>query len=122
MIIKQRKIYKRKKKRRAVKAATNARLLQLHMPSRVFDILSKYPNIGEDIEKFVKERRVGADAWRRAGVLTFTYGKTSLVSGQKVTYGRIKKFLEEKYGTKFSYGTIVQLCVARNRRRLSAKR
>ena len=37
-------------------------------------------------------------------------------------YGRIKKFLEEKYGTKFGYGMILQLCVARNRRRLSAKR
>ena len=56
----------------------------------------KYPNIGEDIETFVKERKVGADVWRRTGVLTFTYGKTSLVSGLKVTYGWIKKFFEEK--------------------------
>lgn len=81
MIIKQRKIYKRKKKRRAIKAATNARLLRRRLPSRVASILLKYPNIGEDIETFVKERKVGADAWRRTGVLTFTYGKTSQVSG-----------------------------------------
>ena len=110
MIIKQRKIYKQM--------------------LAYFDDISKslcrysfkYPNIGEDIETFVKERKVGADAWRRTGVLTFTYSKTSLVSGQKVTYGRIKKFLEEKYRTKFGHGTIVQLCVARNHRKLSAKR
>ena len=37
-------------------------------------------------------------------------------------HGRIQKFLEDKYKTKFSYGTIVRLCVARNHRRISAKR
>ena len=41
---------------------------------------------------------------------------------QKVTYERIKAHLENKYQTKFGYGSIVQLCVIRNRRRLSAKR
>ena len=42
--------------------------------------------------------------------------------GQKVTYKRIKQHLEDKYKTTFSYGTIVQLSVVRNKRRLSAKR
>ena len=41
---------------------------------------------------------------------------------KKVTYSRIKEHLEEVYKRKFSYGTVVQLCVARNRRRQSAKR
>ena len=40
---------------------------------------------------------------------------------KKVTYSRIKEHLEEVYQRKFSYGTVVQLCVARNRRRASAK-
>ena len=39
-----------------------------------------------------------------------------------MTYRRITKHLEKKYETKFGYGTIVQLCVARNRRKLSSKR
>ena len=65
---------------------------------------------------------MGADAWRRTGVLTFSYGKNQEVSGLKVTYKRIKEHLETKYQTKFSHGTIVQLCVARNKRRISAKR
>ena len=109
MIVKQRKIHKRKIQARASKAATEARLLQRKLPNRVSNILLKYPNIGDDIEKFVKDRRVGADAWRRTGVLTFTYGKTSQTPGQKVTYGQIKEHLKEKYGVKLGYGTIVQL-------------
>lgn len=39
-----------------------------------------------------------------------------------MTYKRIKEHLGTKYQTKFSHGTIAQLCVARNKRRISAKR
>ena len=41
---------------------------------------------------------------------------------EKVTYSRIQKHLEQVYSHKFLYGTVVQLCVARNRRRRSAAR
>ena len=86
-------------------------------------IIKEHPRIGDDIETFVKENKVGADAWRSTGVLTFTYGnKGNVIIGQKMTYSRIKYYLEEKYGHKISYGTVVQLCVARNRRNISAKR
>ena len=34
----------------------------------------------------------------------------------------IQKHLESVYGRSFSYGTVVELCVARNCRRRSAKR
>ena len=51
------------------------------------------------------------------GVLTFD---GNLRVKQKVTYNRIKEHLQEKYKCKFSYGTTVQLCVARNKRRRSA--
>ena len=54
---------------------------------------------------------------------SFTYGNKGNVNvGQKMLYSRIKDYLEEKYGHKISYGTVVQLCVARNRRNISAKR
>ena len=46
-------------------------------------ILQKFPDIGETIEKFVEECQVGADAWRRTGILTFD-GNTKL--DKKVTY------------------------------------
>ncbi len=67
----------------------------------------------------MKEKRVEADQWRRTGVLTFS---GNLKRGQKVTYKRIEKYVEEKYHTRISYGTVVQLCVVRNKRRISAKR
>ena len=58
-------------------------------------------------------------AWRRIGVLTFV-GNTKVK--QKATYTAIKQHLEQVYKRKNGYGTIVQLCVARNKRRVSAKR
>ena len=61
---------------------------------------------------------MGADTWRRTGVLTFD---GNLRVKQKVTYERIRQHLKEKYDHSFSYGTVVQLCVARNKRRRSAK-
>ena len=123
MILKHKKIYRRKSHARAAKAMAEACLLRRKLPNRVSRILKKHPNIGADIEAFVKERKIGADAWRRTGVLTFTYGKKSIVNpGQKVTYSRIKEHLEEKYNHKISYRTLVQLCVARNRRKISANR
>ena len=77
------------------------------------------PNIAKDIELFAKQNRIGADSWRRTGLLTF---RGNSRTGPKLTYMRIKKHLEDKYGTKFGYGTIVQLCCSKNKRHLSSKR
>ena len=70
-------------------------------------------------EKFVEECNVGADAWRRTGLLTFD---SNVKVGKKCTYKRIQEHLQSVYNRKFSYGTVVQLCAVRNRRCLSAKR
>ena len=116
---KQRQIFKKYRKRLIAKEVTKRCLLRRRLPKRVSRTLQKYPDIGTDIEECVRENRVGADSWRRTGVLTFTGNARR---GPKVTYNRIKSHLEKKYGTRFGYGTIVQLCCARNKRRLSAKR
>ena len=79
-------------------------------------ILKDHSNIGEEIETFVQEANVGSDAWHRTEVLTFD-GNTRVKS--KVTYERIR---QQVYQRKFPFGTVVQLCVARNKRRLSAAR
>ena len=42
--------------------------------------------------------------------------------GKKVTFRRIQDHLQAKYKRKFGYGTAVQLCVPRNKRRKSAAR
>ena len=52
-------------------------------------------------------------------MLTFD-GNTKLKS--KVTYESIRQHLQQVYKRHFSYGSVVQLCVARNRRRHSAAR
>ena len=118
-ISKQKAIIYRWKKRRIAKIVASKCLLRRKVPPRVSKTLLRYPNIGKDIERFARENRIGADSWRRTGLLTFS-GNTR--KGPKLTYNRIRKYLEDKYKTTFSYGTIVQLCCARNKKRQSAKR
>ena len=55
-------------------------------------IIKDCPNIGNVIEKFLKEHNVGADAWRRTGMLTFD-GNANLQD--KVTYKKIQSHLEK---------------------------
>ncbi|CAH3186929.1 unnamed protein product [Porites lobata] len=84
---------------------------------RVSQVLRDSPGIGQAIEDFVKACGAGADAWRRTGALTFD-GNRKIK--QKATFKKIKEHLEQKYNRSISYGSVVQLCVARNRRRRSA--
>ena len=118
-IKKKKAAFARLKKRMMAKEVTRKALLKRKVPKSVNKTLRKFPNIGKDIEAFAKENRIGADAWRRTGVLTFS---GNLKRGPKITYNRIKQHLEKKYGTKIGYGTIVQLCLVHNKRRLSARR
>ena len=110
---------RRRARRRREKAIANQCFLSRKVSKRASRIVEKFPGIGDRIEKFVQERKVGADAWRRAGVLTFD-GNTKL--NDKVTYEKIRQHLEETYNHKFSYGTVIQLCLPRNKRRRSAQR
>ena len=45
--------------------------LRQKMSQSVRGILKDHPDIGEVMEKFVNERKIGANAWRRTGVLAF---------------------------------------------------
>ena len=94
-------------------------ILRRRVPPHASKLLKKYPNLGKDIDHFVRDNRVGADTWRRTGVARFD---GNLKRGPRVTYQRIKEHLQKKYNTTFSYGAIVQLSVAKNKRRKSAKR
>ena len=78
--------------------------------------MKEFPNIAKDIESFVEYSSAGANAWQRTGVLTFDGNRKVK---KKVTFCTIKEHLQEKYRPTFGYGSIVQLCVARNRRRRS---
>lgn len=110
---------KRRAARNISKEIAERCILKKNVPQGVSRLLKQFPNIGKDMEEFVQSKRVGADAWHRTGLLTFDGERKR---GKKVTYNSIKEHLEAKYNTRLSYGSIVQLCVVRNKRHLSAKR
>ena len=110
---------KRRARRNRAKLITEQNFLGRKRTKKTRSVLQQFPDIGKEIERFVEERSVGADAWRRTGVFTFDGNKAV---EQKVTFEGIREHLQTKYNHHFSYGTVVELCVARNRKRKSAKR
>ena len=116
----ERKKIKMAAKRETSKLIAKEALLKCKIPKKVSTIVTKYPDIGKKMEDFVQKHRVGADQWRRTGVFTFASNKNS--TGPKVTYKRMQEHLQKEYGISISYGTVVQLCAVRNKRRISAQR
>ena len=119
VIQKRRGAIKRQMQRLKAKCLEEQCFLRRRINRKVKGIVKDYPDIGQTIEEFVKSCNVGPDAWRRTGVLTFDGNRNVK---QKVTYERIRQHLELQYGRHFSYGTVVQLCLARNQRHKSALR
>ena len=118
-IKKQCAIFQRQRKRKIEKTMSSKCLLRRKAPPRASKSMKKFPDIRKVIEDFAQERRVGADSWRRTGLLTFS---GNVKRGARVTYRRIKDHLEKTYHTKFGYGTVVQLCSVHNKRKLSSRR
>ncbi len=119
LIFKKRAAIRRKAKRDIKKKIAERRFLMRRRSKRVGKILRECPDVGKTIEEFVEKCGVGADAWRRTGIYTFD-GNRRLE--KKVTFKRIQEHLQSTYKRSFSYGTVMQLCVARNKRRKSAMR
>ena len=119
-VAKERQRIKSAAKRRIAKKLVDETILKRKIPKQVSSILTKFSDIGKKMESYVREHRVGADQWRRTGVLTFASNKE--VGEPKVTYKKLQMYLEQEYKTKIAYGTVVQLCAVRNKRRISAKR
>ena len=71
------------------------------------------------MEKIVDEEDVGANRWRRTGVYFFSGDPKS---EKRMTFSRLQKALISHYNNYFSYGTVVELCVATNKRRGSSLR
>ena len=119
IVKKQREAIHRKAVRDAKRKIMEQRFLKKKRSKKVSQILTEIPEIGKEIENFVMECGAGADAWRRTGVITFDGNRKMQ---KKPTFKRVKEHLEEKFKIKISYGSVVQLCIARNRRRRSASR
>lgn len=119
LVMNEKKKQKKRDRRMFLKLMAEKSLLKRKVPKRASKLLKQFPNLGKDIEDFVHENRIGADAWRRTGVATFD---GNVKNGPRVTYRKIKEHLESKYHRKFSYGAVVQLSVVRNKRRKSSRR
>lgn len=102
------------KYRMKFKASRKTFLMRRKATKNTRDILSKYPDIGEVMEKYATSCDVGADKWRRTGVLTFGGEKRS---EKRLTFEKLRQHLEEVYGRRFSIGTVVELCTPRHKRR-----
>ena len=118
MISKRQKAIRRHTRHLRAKALAEQRFLSKKRSGSSSKILTECKDVGKVVEEYVSNHNVGADSWRRTGVLTFDGNKRL---PQKVTYERIRLHLQNVYKRHFSYGSVVQLCVARNRRRLSSK-
>ena len=112
------KSYCLKSKRKAVRKIAEARFLRQKRGKFVGKILRECPDIGKTIESYVWGARVGADSWQRTGLLTFDGNRKV---NKKATFARIKEHLQKAYKRKFGCRSVVQLCVARNKRKQSAK-
>lgn len=54
--------------------------------------------------------------------LVFLHFVVTCKEVKKVTFNSIHEHLEKLYKTKLAYGSVVQMCVVRNKRKLSSKR
>ena len=106
LLIKKRRASIRLKSMRQIKKRlAEERLMKRRRSKKVGKIISECPGIGEEIEDFVKQCGAGADAWRRAGIMTFD-GNRKIK--KKATFKRIKEHVEAKYEWNISYGSVVQ--------------
>ena len=105
--------------KKAKKEIAEQRCLRRKVSRSTKTIIDRYPDIGDVIESIVQESDIGADSWRRTGVYTFTGDQKKT---KRITFSKIQEKLQNHYCAHFSYGSVVQLCVCRHRRRLSSKR
>ena len=88
VVSKRRKSIRRRARYLKAKLLADRNYLGRRRSKSVKSFVKMYPDIGKVIEAFVQDRNVGADAWRRTGVLTFD-GNCHVK--EKVTFKRIQK-------------------------------
>ena len=120
VILKERRRIRAYWKRRAKVDIANRHFVRRKVIRSANSVALKYPDIGSVMEEFSHSCDTGADAWRRPGVMTFS-GQEGKRTRKKLTFRRMQQHLEQHYKDTFSYGIVVQLCCARNRRRRSAQ-
>jgi hypothetical protein len=97
----------------------NLNLLSKNRSQQEREISRRHPDIGLVMERYAELCDVGADQWRRTGVLTFNRKKKM---EKRLTYENMQAFLQKHYGEKISLGTVVQLCAKKHKRRHTSRR
>ena len=91
------------------------RLVKRKKFTKANEISKRHPDIGQVIEERAKQCDIGADKWRRTGVMTFSGDSRQ---EQRLTYIKLQKYLEAYYKERISVGTVVQLCAVKNKETL----
>lgn len=71
IIAKERKALPQRVQRQKARAVATRNFLCRKISKRGKTVVDQFPDIEKAIETFVSESNIGADAWRRTGVLTF---------------------------------------------------
>ena len=90
LIEKKRKSIRKQASRLKAKRIAEQNFLRRKVSRKVRGIVKQFPDIGQTIEEFVKQNNVGADQWRRTGVLTFD---GNVRDAKRVTYEKISQHL-----------------------------
>ena len=117
-IMKKRNQLKKKARREWKRKVNEERLLKRKIRNKTKNLIHRHPNIGAIMERLVRESGVGADKWRSSGSLTWERKKV----GQKMTFRRLRECVQKEIGESVSHGTLVELCVPRNKRNKSSVR
>ena len=100
-------------------AVAKSRVMRRKTTNNVRDISKRYPDIGQVMEKYAEQCDVGADKWRRTGMLTFGGEKKN---EKRLTYEKMRQYVIKTYDRHFSIGTVVELCAKRHKRRKTSLR
>ena len=120
-IMKRRKYLRQKAKTKAKSAIADLKFHTRSTSNRVKHILQKHPDIGQQMDRTAKEAGLGVDRWQRTGVTVLEHGGEKVE--KKMSFRRMQKLLQDHFNDKnISYGTVVQLSIAKNKRNKSAKR
>ena len=119
--MKRRKYLRQKAKTKTKSAISDLKFHTCSTSNRVKHILQKHSDIGQQMDRIAKESGLGADRWRRTGVTVLEHNGEKVE--KKMSFRRMQKLLQDHYNDKnISYGTVVQLSIARNKRNKSTKR
>lgn len=100
--------------RQAAKKIAEARFRRRKRSKNVRKILKECPDIGQTTENHVKSAGAGAGSWRRTGASRLM---VIIKCRRNQRLAASKSIWKMVYSSKFAYGTVVELCVATNKRR-----